>query len=174
MSALVRHCRPQAVGSAILKLCLPEHNAAGYHFCGLGQLNSQIWPEGNEVWVVMSCRLQSSTAGSKSAREQRDRVRRQLAGNAAQRHALRSQQACLVTQFSLCSTIGSGSEASHARRYREDPADDRRMEASWQEMQSEERRSAKLGRAADKQAEIEEAARVAAKAARKARLQVQP
>ena len=45
--------------------------------------------------------------------------------------------------------------------------DDRGMEASYQEMQAEERRSKRLGREEDARAEAEEAAHNAAKASRK-------
>ena len=57
-------------------------------------------------------------------------------------------------------------EACCMRRFR-DLGDDRSMEASYQQMQAEERRSLKLARADDRRAEAEEAARAAAKAARR-------
>ena len=50
-------------------------------------------------------------------------------------------------------------------RYRDEPLDDRRMEAGWREVQAEERRSAKLGATDDAREEAAEAARQAAKAA---------
>ena len=45
--------------------------------------------------------------------------------------------------------------------------DDRSMEVSWQQMQAEERRSARAGRDADQAAEREEQRRIAEKKARK-------
>lgn len=52
------------------------------------------------------------------------------------------------------------------RRYGHD-RDDRSMEVSWQQMQAEERRSARAGREADLAAEREEQRRIAEKKARK-------
>ncbi|KAI8467424.1 MAG: hypothetical protein J3K34DRAFT_430614 [Monoraphidium minutum] len=54
-------------------------------------------------------------------------------------------------------------------KYRDEWGDDRRMEASWGQLQAEERRSARLGRAEDAAAEEEEARRLGAKAGRKRR-----
>lgn len=45
--------------------------------------------------------------------------------------------------------------------------DDRSMEASWQQIQAEERRSARAGRDADQMAEREEQRRIAEKKAKK-------
>jgi hypothetical protein len=54
-------------------------------------------------------------------------------------------------------------------RYADDWGDDRRMEASWEQLQAEERRSARMGRLEDQAAEEEEARRLKAKAVRKRR-----
>jgi len=50
-----------------------------------------------------------------------------------------------------------------------DDFDDRLMEASWNEVQAEERKSLRMGRAEDEKAEAEEARRMAEKAAAKKR-----
>ena len=52
-------------------------------------------------------------------------------------------------------------------RYANERDDDRSMEASWQQIQAEERRSARMGRSEDERAEAEEARRIAAKQAKK-------
>jgi hypothetical protein len=54
-------------------------------------------------------------------------------------------------------------------KYQDDWADDRRMEASWEQLQAEERRSARMGRAEDAREEAEEARRLAAKAKKRKR-----
>ena len=50
-----------------------------------------------------------------------------------------------------------------------DDYDDRLMEASWNEVQAEERKSLRMGRDEDEKAEAEEARRMAEKAAAKKR-----
>lgn len=52
-------------------------------------------------------------------------------------------------------------------RFANERFDDRSMEASWQQIQAEERRSARMGRSEDEKAEQEELQRLATKAAKK-------
>lgn len=52
-------------------------------------------------------------------------------------------------------------------RFANERYDDRSMEANWQQIQAEERRSTRMGRSEDEKAEQEEVRRVAAKKAAK-------